>query len=252
VLYSVGDWLLLGLSLIALVALILAAKNGLPRYFTQARLVLNLGEVREGERIVYHGLPWLVKSLNLVTELTNPALQQGSMRVPIAEIAALSSRKAVHGDLWFPCVEGDWVQLADGTFGKVVALTTEFVQLVQLGGSHRTYTMASFLGQNAINYTGGFRVNAIVKVHPEHRALANEEIPKALREGIHEGLLSLCEPSELKSIKVEFRNVIPNALEYDVVADFDGVLAEKLPTLQRALQHYALATCNERAWKLGS
>lgn len=131
VLYTVGDWLLLGLGLITLLALLLAAKNGLPHYYTQARLILNLGEVREGERIVLNGLPWQVRSLNMVAELVNPALRHGVLRVPTADLTKLSSRPVEHGDLWFPCREEDWVLLADGTFGKVVMVTSEFVQVVQ-------------------------------------------------------------------------------------------------------------------------
>lgn len=252
VLYTTGDWLLLGLAMITMLALLIAAKNGLPRYYAQARLLLNLGDVREGERVVVNGLPWQVRSLNLVTELHNPALQHGSMKVPIQQMTSLTSRPYDQGELWFPCKEGDWLQLSDGTFGKAVVVTSEFVQVVQLGGAHRTYTTAAFLSQNAINLTGGFRVTAIVKVHPEHRAIATSTIPDALREGIHEGLLSMIEPNQLRSLKVEFRAVIPNALEFDVTADFVGDVADKQPGLQRALQHYALATCNDKGWKLGA
>jgi hypothetical protein len=130
-------------------------------------------------------------------------------------------------------------------------VTAEFVQIVQLGGAHKTYTTSAFLAQNAVNFTGGFRVTAIVKVHPEHRALATTVIPDAMKETIHEGLLAIVEPAQIRSIKVEFRAVIPNALEFDVTADFDGEVAEKLPGLQRALQTHALAACNANDWKLG-
>jgi hypothetical protein len=248
----VGDWLLLGLGLITLLALLLAAKNGLPHYYTQARLILNLGEVREGERIVLNGLPWQVRSLNVVAELVNPALRHGVLRVPTADLTKLSSRPVEHGDLWFPCREEDWVLLADGTFGKVVMVTSEFVQVVQLGGAHRTYATNAFINQNPVNYAGGFRVTSIIKVHPDHRKLATKEIPEALRESIHGGLLTLVEPPQVKSLRVEFRAVIPNAMEFDVTVDFAGEVAEKLPTLQHALQHYALAACNEQGWRLGA
>ena len=252
VLYSVGDWLLLGLSLITLLALILAAKNGLPRYYSQARLMLNLGEVREGERVVLHGLPWEVKSINMFTELANPVLRHGRLRVPITQITGLSSRPSIQGEPWFPCAEGDWVQLADTTFGKVVSITSDFVQLVQHGGAHKMYPTHNFILQYPVNLAGGFRAAAIVKVHPEHRALATDVIPDTLKESIHAGLLTLIDPPDIKSLKVEFRAVIPNALEFDVIADFAGGVAEKLPTLQRALQRHALAACNDQGWKLGA
>jgi hypothetical protein len=188
----------------------------------------------------------------MVADLVNPALRHGSLRVPVTSLASLSSRPCAAGDLWFPCKEDDWVQLADGTFGKVVSATPEFVQLVQLGGAHRTYTTATFLAQNPVNFAGGFRVTAIVKTHPEHRALATREIPEAMREAMHAGLLGIVEPAQVKSLKVEFRAVIPNALEFDVTADFAGEVAEKLPALQHALQHHALAACNEHQWRLGA
>ncbi|MDB6119947.1 MAG: hypothetical protein JWO08_3728, partial [Verrucomicrobiaceae bacterium] len=251
VLYVQGDWLLLGLSLIALLGLLLAAKNGLPKYYTQARLLVNLGEVREGERVVVNGLPWQVKSINMFTDLINPALRNGLLRLPIAQVVGMGSRPTSTGEPWFPCKEDDWVLLADGTFGKAVCLTPEFVQLVQLGGAFKTYTTPGFVGQNPVTFANGFRVSAIVKVHPDHRADALKTIPEAVQATIEKGLATLVEPDQVRSVKVEFRAVIPAALEFDVVADFDGEAAEKYPTLQRAVQRFCLQALNANQWKLG-
>lgn len=52
-----GDWLLLGLMLIVLVAVALGLRHSIPRYVDEARILLNLGPVRENERVNYNGLP---------------------------------------------------------------------------------------------------------------------------------------------------------------------------------------------------
>lgn len=252
VLYVQGDWLLLGLSLIAVMTVLLAAKNGLPKYYIQARLLLNLGEVREGERVLVNGLPWQVKSINMFTDLVNPTLRNGHLRLPISQIVGMGSRPVTVSEPWFPCKEDDWVLLADGTFGKAVCLTPEFVQLVQLGGAFKTYTTAHFLAANPVTFANGFRISAIIKVHPDHRADAVSVIPEAVQSAIEKGLAGVVERhDQVRSVKVEFRAVIPDALEFDVVADFDGTIAEKYPALQRAVQRFALQALNANGWKLG-
>ena len=65
VLYAQGDWILLGLVIIVLVGLVLVLQRSLPGYINEARLLLNIGPVREGERIIYHGLPWRVQTLRM-------------------------------------------------------------------------------------------------------------------------------------------------------------------------------------------
>lgn len=251
VLYWAGDWLLLGLCIVALLALVLAAKNGLPKFYRQARLLMNLGEVREGERVVINGIPWQVRSINMFSELVNPSLKGAILRLPITQLVGMNSRPHQPGDPWFPCKEDDWVQLNDGTFGKAVSITADFVQLVQLGGAHRTYTTTAFLQQSPTRLTNGFRVATIVRIDRAHQAEADEAIPSALKAGVQETLLKIIDASELKSLKVEYRGMPGVALEFDVIADCDGAVADKFGTLTRAVQRGALGICNQRNWRLG-
>lgn len=250
VFYVRGDWLLLGLSLIALLALVLAAKNGLPKFYRQARLLMNLGEVREGERVVVNGIPWQVKAINMFTELVNPALKDSSLRLPITQLVGMNSHPHIPGDPWFPCKEGDWVMLNDGTFGKAVNITPEFVQLVQLGGAFRTYTTQRFLNTDPVCLTGGFRVTTIIRIDRSHQPQA-ADIAVALKDGIHGALASLVDSSQVRSVKVEYRGTPALAMEFETVADFDGSVAEKYPTLQRAAQNRSLEVCNTHGWRVG-
>jgi hypothetical protein len=58
VLYLLDDWVLLALSLLFLVGLVWTSRTMLPRFLSMVMLLLNLGTVREGERVLYHSVPW--------------------------------------------------------------------------------------------------------------------------------------------------------------------------------------------------
>lgn len=65
VFYVRGDLLLMGLSILAAAGIALGLRQAIPRFITEARLLLNLGSIREDERVLYNGLPWQVVSLNM-------------------------------------------------------------------------------------------------------------------------------------------------------------------------------------------
>ena len=109
------DLLLLAIAFVALASLALGFRQYLPNYMSEARLLLNVGSVREDERVVYEGLPWQVMSLNIQTVLRNPAID-GVIRLPLSTIATLSSRP-IKNNLWFPSKIGDYILLPDGLFG---------------------------------------------------------------------------------------------------------------------------------------
>jgi len=129
VLYIAGDWVLLGLATLFLLGLAWASKHTLPQFFEQIRLLLNLGTVRDNERVVYEGLPWRVGRLNFYTRFTNPDLTGGLIRLPLRALSDLHSRPCTTDEAWFPCREGDWVKLDDDRWGKVVMQTPEMVQV---------------------------------------------------------------------------------------------------------------------------
>jgi len=111
VLYGSGDWVLLSLAIIFMVGLAWTAKQGLPRFWEQIKLLLNLGTVRENERVIYRGLPWKVVSINLYSRLENPALKSSLIRLPLRGLIELISRPYHADEPWFPCKENDWVIL---------------------------------------------------------------------------------------------------------------------------------------------
>jgi len=248
VLYLYGDWVLLGLAFIFLFGLAWAARHGLVHFWHQTQLLLNLGPVREEERVVVGGLPWKVQTINLYTHLLNPALTGGLIRLPIKDLIGLRSRPSAPKEPWFPCREGDWVILADGTRGKVVLQSPETVELVLLGGSHRFYPTPDFLGQSPHNISMGFRLNVVFGLDYQHQAISTTEIPAKLDQALRQGLQARGYEDGLVNLKVEFKEAGPSSLDVEILADFRGGLAEQYEILGRLLQRLAVEACNQNHW----
>lgn len=248
VLYAAGDWVLLGLALLFLLGLAWAAKNTAPRFLDEMRLLLNLGPVREGERVVFEGLPWRVDRLTLYTTLSNPALSGGEIRLPLRALAGLHSRRWDASEPWFPCAEGDWVLLSDGTRGKVVTQTPEMTQLVRLGGARVTYQTADFLAQSPQNISAGFRLAEVFGVDYQHQSLATTDIPQAMLARLQPELEKAAGEDNLVNLAVEFRQAGASSLDYEVLADFNGEVAQRHERLRRTIQRVLVDACNENDW----
>jgi hypothetical protein len=83
VLYYFEDWVLLTLTLLFLLGIAWTSKQALPRFAREGTLLLNIGAVRDRERVLYSGIPWLVQSLNFYTRLVNPELVGGDIRLGV-------------------------------------------------------------------------------------------------------------------------------------------------------------------------
>ncbi len=252
VLYSTGDWVLLGLAIIILLGLALTAKNGLPKFYAHGRILMNLGEVREGERVVYEGIPWKVERLSFFTVLTNEQLRGGMLRLPVTRLDGLISRAvSPHGEPWFPCSEGDWIDLPDEGRGKVLSQTPEFVQLVKLGGARITIPTAEFLLKSPVNLSHSFRLSTRFGIDYKHIAASTTTIPEILWTHLTREISTLIEKREqLISLKVEFADAASSSLDYAIIADFDGSLAHRYEFLSRALQRLAVDCCLANHWEI--
>jgi predicted nucleic acid-binding Zn-ribbon protein len=248
VLYISGDWVLLGVSLIFLFGIAWTAKQGLPLFWEQIKLLLNLSTVRENERVVYNGIPWRVASLNLYTRLHNPALKGGLIRLPLRELVELHSRPFHKDEPWFPCQEDDWVVLADGTFGKVWMQTPEMVQLILLGGSRKTYPTLEFLQQHPNNLSTNFRLELTFGIDYQHQAISTTEIPQTLQKILQQELIHEGYQDHLINLEVEFQKAGTSSLDLEIMADFSGEAARDYRELSRIIQRIAVDACNTHGW----
>ena len=249
VFYLAGDWVLLGIAAMFLIGIAWTGKQTLPIVYEQLKMLLNLGAVREGERVIYHGIPWQIQTISIFSELRNPELDSGSVRLPLRELTTLISRPSTD-ELWFPCAKDDWVLLSDGTHGKVVTQSPEWVQLVLLGGSRRTYPTPVFLELSPENLSHSFRVQGIFGIDYEHQALSTTEIPAKLQEHLERELRTLVGGDNLKNVSVELSEAASSSLNYTILADFSGEVAKRLNFLQRAIQRLCVNACNEHGWAI--
>lgn len=247
-LYLANDWLLLTLALLFLFGAAWAGKNTLPRFFEQSKMMLNLGSVRFGERIIYQGIPWEVQKINLYTSLKNPALEGGLIRLPMRDLLPLHSRPNGPRELWFPSKEDDWVILSDGTFGKVIQQTPDYVHLVKLGGSRKVIPTQDFLGLHPENISRNFRITVTFGIDYQHQDVAVSRVPAILESSIQRALLEKVDKEQLFSLKVFFTSAAASSLDYRIVADFGGELAPRMNALRDHIQATCVEACNKNNW----
>jgi hypothetical protein len=251
VLYIRDDWLLLGLLLLLTIGLTWGLQRSLPRYVKEIRILLNMGSVREGERIVYNGIPWRIISLNFFTTLRNPMLHGGGiMRLPIDQLVDLQSRPYTMEEPWFPSKEGDIVILEGDIFGKVLLQTPEVVQ-VQTIGAVTTFSVASYLGKNPRNLSrDGFAVPIVFGLDYQYQGIILNEIVPTLRAYLKEQLAQQPFHSHLKLLLVEFNEAASSSLNLLIVAVFTGAAAEDYWTIRRFLQRTTVSACNQYGWTI--
>jgi hypothetical protein len=249
VFYVVEDWVLFSLGILLLLGIGLTLRQALPRYWQQVQLFLNVGSVREGERIDLDGMPWRVKYINIFSLLENPAAGI-SQRVRIDDLVDLKSRPMQKGDPWFPCVHGDWVLLSDNMRGKVIGISQELVQLVARGGAHRTYLTADFLSLSPLNLSRNFRLKETIGISYDLQRESVSSIPDLLKGHVEKRAAEEGYGEQLLNLRVEFERANTSSLDLVVIADFDGELADLYNRLRRAIQRWCVEACNEYNWEI--
>lgn len=246
--YVQGDWLLLTIAVIIAVGLVFASRNSLPPHIEQIRTMLNLGPVREGERMLYDGIPWRVDHLGFYCHFSNPLLDGGHLRLPIRELTDLHSRPVATKEPWFPTKETEWVKLGNDTYGKVVQQTPERVTVLHLGGSRKIYPTSDFLALAPENLSHGFRVQSVFGIDYGHQAICTEQVPAIFQERLEKELIEKFGAENVRSVKVEFSSAGSSSLDYTILADFDGEVASRYNVISRMLQKVCTDVCNEQEW----
>jgi hypothetical protein len=243
VFYVRGDWLLLGLLIILLVGAAWALQKSLPRFLMEAKLMLNLGSVREGERLLYNGLPWRVDTLGFNAMLVNPLLQGGTLRIPVRALVDHYSRVFDEHEPWFPGRVGDHVLLDDKTFGRILHQSPESVQ-IQASGI-KTYPVAAFLAQNPRNLSlQGYGLSVTFGIDYAHQAQATTDIRARLEHGLGEALARSAAAPFMTSFALEFKEAGSSSLDFIAMAGFTGAAAEHYSAFQRLLQRLVVDACN--------
>ncbi|MDH3560775.1 MAG: hypothetical protein OEN52_07460, partial [Gammaproteobacteria bacterium] len=249
VFYVAEDWVLFSLGILLLLGIGLTLRHALPRYWQQIQLFLNVGSVREGERIYLNGLPWKVRQINIFSLLENPAAEL-TQRVRIDELVDLKSHPIKQGDPWFPCLRGDWVLLSDGMRGKVTGISQELVELIERGGARKTYQTADFLSLSPLNLSRSFRLKETIGITYNLQEDSVGSIPEILKAFIERRVADEGYGDQLHNLRVEFEKANTSSLDLVVIADFDGTLADLYGRLRRAMQRWCVEACTEYGWEI--
>jgi hypothetical protein len=249
VFYLVEDWVLFSLSILLLLGIAWTLRQALPRYWSQIQLFLNIGSVREGERIQMEGVPWLVEQINVYSILVNPEANI-SQRVPIDDLVDLKSRPCRSEEPWFPCKRDDWVILNDGVRGKVVGISHELVRLIERGGAQVTYQMTDFLAGSPRNLSTNFRIKETLGISYQLQKESTGQIPKVLQDYIRQRVEEEGYGERMLNLRVEFALANSSSLDITVIADFSGELGDLYNRLRRSIQRWCVDACSEHGWEI--
>lgn len=249
VLYLAEDWFLLSMAIIFFLGLTWTIRQGVPRLWQQGRLMLNIGSVRENERLILYGVPWRVASINVFCKLVNPSLD-AELRIPIEQLTGQVSRPYKPDEPWFPCKKGDWVVVGNEPSAKVISLSHEQVELVELGGRRITYPTEVFLAACPANLSRNFRLRVLFGVSYTLQEQATSEIPVILRDYLQmrmeeEGYLDSC-----LNLQVEFMQANTSSLDLLVLADFEGKMAGISKRIERGIQKWCVECCTRNNWEI--
>lgn len=246
VFYLRGDLLLLSLAIFALAMLMLSVWRFLPGYIAEARLLLNMGSAREGERVIYGGLPFRITSLNLYSELRNPELE-GSIRLPLSSLSGMISRPRTD-ETWFPTRTGDYLLLPDGSYALVLQQTVEMVRL-KVAGKSVQYASTDFLNLSAQNLSrDGFGIVVVFGIDYQHQAIALDQVSARFKSGLQAAFSNSDYADDLKDLVVDFKSAASNSLDYLVYATMDGRVADSYFSIGRLIQKTCVEICNQEAW----
>jgi len=246
-LYLRHDWLLLSVIILFLVAVVWTSRQLIPKLLMEIRLGLNLGEVREGERLIWSGVPWLVDSIGIKVTLKNERLEGAFIKLPLRKLIDDQSRPVVANEPWFPTKVGDWVFLSDGTYGKIEHQTMEQVVIMLKGNSLKYYTTADFLNLAPLNISNGFRYDIKFGLDFNIQSRICDEIPQLFKDGLKQRLQHHLQSDSPDFIhyEVTFHSAGNSSLDLRILFDVDGRCAGLHDIIEREIHTALVSICND-------
>jgi len=249
--YIRADWLMLAISFLLLLGIAWSLKSFLPGFLDEAKLILNMGIVREDERVVYLGIPWKVQSIGLTVTLVNPDLSAGEMRITLDSLKKLNSRPIDIKEPWFPTAEGDYILLKDGTYGQIQFQSPEIVSIRTFSTAIRSFSTEKFIDLNPTNISQeGFGVFITISIGYAHKDKITSSIRLVLQSSLYKLLANESFYPALQNLKVEFKEATSHSLDLQILATFDGSADHEYNHIKRILRRNTLNVCNENGWEL--
>lgn len=250
VLYVRQDIFLLALSLLVILMVLVGLRQFIPKYADEARLLLNIGPVREQELVTVHGLPWQVDTINVNSVLKNPALN-GELRMPLSDIGQLVSRPA-DNETWFPSRIGDFVLLSDDSFGRVINQTPQSVQLSCRGGMVKSIPTSDYYASSITNLSAADTFGTSIEFGFDYslQDISLDVIPQTLQQAVQSTLVENGYEHTLKQVVADLQSAGASSLDFMIWASFDSSVAGDYFRINRLLQKACVAVANEKQWSI--
>ncbi len=250
-LYILDDWFLFTFFLLLLVGIIWSLKHLVVRFMDAIKLMLGLGTIKAGQRIVYEGCPWRVKKIRMNTILENEFLEGGVMNVDITKLMELSSRKMHKDDSLFPTKKGDWVILSDGVYGRVATQTPEQVIVEVNGVTPAFYRTQDYLSLRPQNLSSGFVVEHSIGLDYKHQKQMTdivEVFSTSISGLVAKGLVK--DKKALKDVNVYFAKAATHSLDIGFEIHFDGALASRYKQILGLVQSSIVEICTKNKYEI--
>jgi len=245
---ATGDLFLFGLVVLFLLGAAWAGIKVIPQFIESLKLILNVGMVKEGERLIYDDISWNVQSLGFSSKLTNHRLDEGIQIIPVRDLVGLHSRPWCEDELEFPTERGDWVELSNEKVGKIVRQNPGHVVLEEWGGAHTTYPTVEFLSLHPKNLSHGFRIVNRFGIDYNHQKECLDEVPTYFKQTVQEGLEKRLGKENMKRLEVYFAEAGASSLDYEVHLTLEGSAAEHYEVCRFQIQQLLVLACNQKGW----
>ena len=252
VLFTSGDWLILAIVMLLVLGGIWGARNTLPHFVEQIKLLLGFGPVRQGEKIMIDGLPYRVEMMGVYSYLKNPLLTGGTLRLPLKDLVGMRSRPYDENELWFPCKEGETVLIDGSIMRKVLMITPQYVKLDWYGCDMDEYIpTASFMNRTLLSLARPFWVGITFRLSYQHREY--QEIVDKLVPFVREEIKKLPYAEHIVDIEnpwIELGSLDETSLSFLVWIQADPEIAPKHSGIKRAITQICLRAANKYGWNI--
>ncbi len=252
-LYISGEVLALAIILVVLLALTWAIKGIIPQFVEQIKLLLGYGAVRQGERVIYNGLPWHVDSIGIYSYLRNPALTGGFLRLPIKDLIDMRSRPYDEHESWFPTREGDNVLLLNrGSISRKVVMQTPQRVHFDWYGVPESIPTSDFVSQHIRNLSKGpFWEGVNLYLDYKHRHEALDDVIDKLSAVIDEKFKA--HPffgDKLLEVWVDLAGLADTSLSVMMWVKMQPEAAEEYDRIAWHLNKFSLIAANQYGWEI--
>ncbi|PHR91648.1 MAG: hypothetical protein COA69_10675 [Robiginitomaculum sp.] len=243
------DWLMLAMSLLLGLGISWTFVRSLHSLLEQARVLLNLGAIREGERTVINGIPYKIERLSVYSKFYNPVLKGGNLIYPVHELLGMHSRPVIKGEVWFPTEIGDWI-VRDGHHYQVMDQTPEHVILQKPGGAEDFVPVAEFLGTLFEVITNGYCAKYRFGLDYKHLSDAREIIPKKISAAVKARVEKELGKGAIIAIDTRFIAMGDSSLLFDVMVDLGPGYGKHWRRMQKYINCAVADMCLENTWTI--